>query len=182
MAANAVYHVFNRRTDCQRLFSSRWSYEDFIDLMEHGRSVYGVRVCTYSLMETHWHQAIWVREDGGEDESAFLRWLCTTHALRFRRGSGTRGHGHVYQDRYKAKRAKDAAHYLTVMRYIEANPLNAGLVARAEDWPWSGLAERLSGTPRVISDGPVPLPSNWTDIVNTPAEPDVTGTEVETSV
>jgi putative transposase len=184
MEGNAVYHVFNRRTDCQLLFPTRWSYEDFIDLMAHGQAAYGVRICTYALMSTHWHQAIWVREDGGESETAYLRRLCASHALRFRRRSGTRGHGHVYQDRYKAKKAWNAAQYLALMRYIEANPVKAGLVARAEDWPWSGLAERLTGNPPIIEDGPVPLPSNWIQIVNAcpKTERDVTGTEVETSV
>jgi putative transposase len=58
-------------------------------------------------------------------------------------------------------------HYLTLIRYIEANPLNAGLVDRAEHWPWSGFTERLSGRRRIVDEGPVPLPDDWPDIVNT---------------
>jgi hypothetical protein len=29
-----------------------------------------------------------------------------------------------------------------VMRYVEANPLRAKLVTRAQDWPWSSLSEK----------------------------------------
>jgi hypothetical protein len=34
------------------------------------------------------------------------------------------------------------AHFLTLYRYVEANALRAGLVERAEDWPWGGLYAR----------------------------------------
>jgi len=164
---NRVYHVFNRRTDCQLLFPSPRAYEDFVGLMAKGRRTYDIQVCTYCVMETHWHQAIWVRD--GQDATRvarYLRWLSASHALRFRRRSGTRGHGHVYQDRYKSVAVENVARYLTLLRYIEANPLTAGYVDRAERWPWSGLADRLSGQHRIICEGPFPLPGNWTEIVN----------------
>jgi len=80
----------------------------------------------------------------------------------------------VYQARYNAKPVKDDAHYLTLVRYIEANPRAAGVVDAAEKWPWSSLAERISGRRRIIVDGPVQLPDDWTEIVNGRV-----GTEVE---
>ena len=168
---NRVHHVFNRRTDCQLLFPSPCAYGDFSRLVEEGRAKYSVRICTYCLMDTHWHQAIWVGDQENATQVArYLRWLSSSHALRFRRRSGTRGHGHVYQDRYKSIPVENDAHYLTLMRYIEANPMTVGLVERAERWPWSGFADRLSGRCRIICDGPVPLPTNWTEIVNARAE------------
>jgi putative transposase len=167
LEGNGVYHVYNRRTDRQQLFPSSRAYDDFVHLMARGRERYNVRICTYCLMETHWHQAIWVREqDGATAVSKYLRWLSASHALRFRFASDTRGEGHVYQDRYKAVAVGTDAYYLTLVRYIEANPLIAGLVRRAEDWPWSSLGERLSGRRWIVDDGPVPLPHDWADLVN----------------
>jgi len=166
---NFVYHVFNRRTDRQRLFPTSRAFDDFIHLMETGRERFDVRICTYCLMETHWHQAIWVRDNGATGVSRYLRWLSARHALRFRFVSDTRGHGHVYQDRYKSVQVETDEHYLALMRYIEANPVVAGLVDRAEQWPWSGFAERLSGRRRILNEGPLPLPHDWPDIVNRPS-------------
>ena len=164
---NRVYHVFNRRTDRQRLFPSRRAYRDFLELLEEGRRRYDVRICSYCLMETHWHQSIWVRErDGATNVSKYLRWLECTHAVRFRCVSGTRGHGHVYQDRYQAVPVCTDWHYLILVRYIEANPLVAGLVRRAEDWPWSSLSERLKGNRSILDPGPVVLPDDWPELVN----------------
>jgi len=164
---NRVYHLYNRRTDRQRLFPSPEARDDFLDLLASGRARYRVRICLYCIMDTHWHQAVWIREPSEITVlSDYCRWLSSTHAIRFRIESSTRGDGHVYQDRFKSKPVQGDDHYLTLARYIEANPLAAGLVERAEDWPWSSLYERLSGQRRILADGPVPLPASWIDIVN----------------
>jgi len=168
--SNFAYHLFNRRTDRQVLFPTMRSRDDFLDLLEEGRHGYQVTVCMYCVMETHWHLGVWVRD--ARDANAvgnFVRWLSARHAIRFRIATDTRGNGHVYQDRYKAKPVESIRHYLILTRYIEANPLEAGLVERAEDWRWSSLAERVSGRQRIIVDGPVSLPPNWLEIVNEPA-------------
>ena len=53
------------------------------------------------------------------------------------------------------------------MRYVEANPLTAKLVQRAEDWEWSSLRLRLDGDEQgLLAPAPVPLPVNWTTLVN----------------
>ena len=63
---------------------------------------------------------------------------------------------------------QDDSHYLTVLRYIETNPLRAGLVADAGEWPWSSLAVRQGyDCPFALSDGPVELPSNWAGLLRT---------------
>jgi len=63
-------------------------------------------------------------------------------------------------------------HLLTVLRYIERNPLRAGLVAHAEAWPWSSLpwwsGAFGSPLPPYLHPGPVPRPANWVAWVNEP--------------
>jgi len=39
----------------------------------------------------------------------------------------------------------DEPHLLAAVRYIETNPVRAGLVERPEDWPWSSAAAHLAG-------------------------------------
>jgi len=164
---NVVYHVFNRRTDCQLLFPSPRAFDDFVHLLAEGVERYDAHICAYCVMETHWHQGIWVRDpDAATAVANFLRWLSSSHATRFRFASGTRGRGHVYQDRYTSLPVRSEDHYLTLVRYIEANPLAAGLVTRAEHWPWSSLTDRLSGRRRIAKPGPVALPRDWVQIVN----------------
>ena len=62
-------------------------------------------------------------------------------------------------------------HFLTVCRYVERNPLRAGLARRAEEWPWSGLALRYRDAARateLLCAWPVPPPEDWLTTVNEP--------------
>src|SRR5262249_8533496 len=60
---------------------------------------------------------------------------------------------------------------LAVCRYVERNALRAGLVKRAEDWPWGSLWRRTSGPAEaraLLSPWPVPCPEGWLAFVNEP--------------
>jgi putative transposase len=89
-------------------------------------------------MPNRFHLALWPRGNG--DLSRFMQWLLTTHVRRYHRHY--QSSGHVWQGRFKAFPIQQDEHLLTVLRYIERNPLRAGLVARAEDWLWASLRER----------------------------------------
>jgi len=47
--------------------------------------------------------------------------------------------GHLWQGRYYSC-ALDSGHFLNAIRYVERNPVEAGLAIRAEDYPWSSAA------------------------------------------
>src|SRR5437660_1001492 len=117
-------------------------------------------------MPTHWHLVLWPAADG--QLSPFLRWLTPTHSVRWHQHYHSTGSGHVYQNRFQAFAVAEDEHLLTVLRYVERNPLRAGLVARAEDWPWSSLAERRGGGESAswLHPGPVPLSAQWEGWVN----------------
>ena len=109
---------------------------------------------------------------GDGDLSEFMRWITLTHTQRFHASHRTIGIGHLYQGRFKSFPVQNDGHYLTVMRYIEANPLRAKLVKRAGDWHWSSLAVRQGlEVPFELSEGPLKLPVNWDKLVNQ-IEPD----------
>ena len=76
---------------------------------------------------------------------------------------------------FKAFPIEEDQHVLTVLRYVERNPLRAGLVDRAEDWPWSSLhVGRQRPLLPFLAPGPVPRPSDWPVYVNRPeTEPEL---------
>lgn len=53
--------------------------------------------------------------------------------------------GHVFQGRYKAVLVEREAHLLELVRYVVLNPVRAGMVNDAADWPWSSHAAVLGG-------------------------------------
>lgn len=57
------------------------------------------------------------------------------------------------------------------MRYIERNPVRAGLAASAVDWPWSSVRERLGGRGGLLTALPVALPEGWLGRLDTPETP-----------
>lgn len=124
-----------------------------------------MRLLGYCLMPNHFHLALWPL--GDHDISRWMQWLLTTHVHGYRKTH--RSTGHIWQGRFKAFPIEEDHHLLTVLRYIERNPLRAGLVARAEDWPWSSLP--AWGQPALLpflDPGPLPRPANWVAYVNRP--------------
>jgi putative transposase len=70
---------------------------------------------------------------------------------------------------FKAFPIQEDEHLLVVLRYIERNPLRAGLVERAEDWSWSSLRAIAGGrTEPLLDSGPIPRGQGWVEAVNAP--------------
>jgi putative transposase len=125
------------------------------------------RLLAWCVMGNHWHFVAWPRQDG--ELSRFFGYLGLMHATRWQVAHGTVGTGHVYQSRFKSFMIQRDEHLLWVLRYVERNALRAGLVKRAEDWPWGSLHARLHGEPEVkalLSAWPIDRPANWTAQVN----------------
>jgi putative transposase len=60
-------------------------------------------------------------------------------------------------------------HLLTVLRYVEGNPLRAGLVSSAKEWLWSSHKERIcKGKNSLVEDVPIKLPANWDRYIDEP--------------
>jgi putative transposase len=77
-------------------------------------------------MPNHFHLVLWPRGDG--DLSRWMQWLLTSHVRRYHRHYG--GSGHVWQGRFKAFPVQKDRHLLIALRYVERNPVRAGLVER----------------------------------------------------
>src|SRR4029078_883694 len=152
------YHVLNRGNGQAEVFHKEADYAAFVDLMVEANERLPLRILGYVLMPNHFHLVLWPRGDG--DLSRWMQWLLTAHVRRYHRHY--HGSGHVWQGRFKAFPIEQDEHLLTVLRYVERNPLRANLVERAEDWQWSSL--RLF-TPRPQVDwlhaGPVPRGRTW---------------------
>ena len=179
-----VYHVLNRANARTQIFDSPADYELFEQVLEQGHERVAMRPVAYCLMPNHWHLVLWPQGDG--DLSEFMRWLTVTHTQRWHASHGTAGAGHVYQGRYKSfpvQRTRPSAEarrqgmleggdaVLSVLRYVERNPLRAKLARRAEAWAYSSLHVRAGGTlggDIPLTDPPGGLPAGWANWVNQP--------------
>jgi putative transposase len=159
-----VYHALNRANGRLRIFKKARDFEAFEELLAEGLERFDMRMCGYCIMGNHWHFVLWPKADG--DLSRFMQWITGTHSRRWHSAHGTVGCGHLYQGRYKSFPVQSNAYYLTLMRYVECNPLRAGLVKKASQWLWSSLAIRTGADkPITLSKGPVALPKQWMQMV-----------------
>ena len=94
-----------------------------------------------------------------------MAWITNTHVKRYREHYHDTMGGHLYQGRFKSFPVQEDDHFLTVLRYVEANPLRAKLVSRAGEWPWSGESLRNGEFAPLFSDWPVPRPLDWSECV-----------------
>ena len=161
----SVHHVVNRGNRKGTIFHERGDFLAFLDVLSEAIGRYGMRLIAFCIMRNHWHLVLWPRED--VSISAFMHWLTSTHVRRYHTHYQLTGTGHLYQDRYRNDVCRDDRGVLAVMRYVEGNPLAAGIVQRAQDYEWSSLRLRERGDVYgVLSPVPIVLPSNWTAFVN----------------
>ena len=145
-----IYHIINRGNGRQCVFQKDGDYQTFLDLLGQMLEQFDIVLFAYCLMPNHFHLLVKVYK--GEDLSRGMQWFTTTHVRRYHRHYGTSGH--VWQGRFKSFGIQDDNHFITVARYVEGNPVRAGLVESAIDWCWSSHRERFEGlAPQV----PVPL-------------------------
>jgi putative transposase len=97
--------------------------------------------------------------------------MTMTHAQRWKHAHAAVGQGHLYQGRFKSFPIEQDEHLLTVLRYVERNPVRAAMVKRAEQWRWGSAYVRQSNSHELaglLSAWPVDRPRRWLETVNEP--------------
>jgi len=166
-----IYHVLNRGVGRQNLFDDPGDFAAFVRVLHDVLQVEPMRILGYCLMSNHWHLVVWPSHDG--QLSRFMQRLTITHVRRWVEYRRRVGWGSIYQGRYQSFPVQKDEHLLTLLRYVERNPLRANLVSRAQDWRWSSLGRREGASdPQVplipLSSPPLARPRDWIDWVNRP--------------
>jgi len=165
LADGYFYHVINRGNGKQKIFHKDQDFAVFIQIMKEAKKHFSIDIFAYCLMPNHFHMVLMPNQP--DHLSMWMHWLMSTHANRYRQHYKTTGH--LWQGRFKSFIIQNDEHLITVLRYVEANPLRAGLVFSAKDWLWSSLRERIDErTETIISDLPFELSSDWIKFVDEP--------------
>ncbi len=179
-----IYHLINRGNGQQQVFHKEGDFQAFTALLVELSARYAVDVFAWCLMSNHYH--LIVRANTASDLSRGMHWFQTTHVRRYHKHYGSSGH--LWQGRYKSFAIENDEQLLTVIRYIEANPVRAKMVDSAVKWPWSSHRYRPgtagTGSAGAFSEGacpvdndnhsnilaplPIALPQPWTAYVDAP--------------
>jgi len=140
IAPGYPHHITQRGNRRQQTFFRDEDYAAYKRLMSEWCARHGVAVWAYCLMPNHVHLiAVPGSEDGlrlaiGEAHRRYTR------LVNFREG----WRGHLWQGRF-ASFPMDESHLLAAARYVELNPVRAGIVASPEDYRWSSASAHMSG-------------------------------------
>jgi len=134
------HHVTQRGNRRQNTFFCEHDYRQYLDLLAEAKSTAGVDVWAYCLMPNHVHLVVVPEHQDGL--SALFGEAHRRYTRRVNLREGWRGH--LWQERFHSF-VMDECHLISAVRYVELNPVRAGICARAEEWPWSSAAAHIKG-------------------------------------
>ena len=160
---HGIYHVLNRGNVRQTVFFKDADYRVFMELLAESKRRFEIKLFAYCLMPNHFHFVVQCPK--AKCYSDWMHWLTTTHVTRYLRHYD--GSGHVWQGRFKSFLVQTDEYLLTVLRYVEANPIRAGMVDFADQWLWSSHNQRIGKVRNELLDKPpMAMPLAWEEWVN----------------
>jgi putative transposase len=142
----AFYHVTSRTNDKNKVFEGKLGKKIMLMVLSEAKEKYHFRLSNFCVMPNHIHLLIEPRE--GTDLSMIMRWIKTRSAKSWNFIHGSRNH--VWGERYFARAIKDPEDYETVMRYIDYNPVEAGLALAPSEWKASGAYYKAQNLPGLV--------------------------------
>ncbi|MEK7857738.1 MAG: transposase [Elusimicrobiota bacterium] len=131
-----MFHITVRGNDKQDIFLDDADRRDFLNRLKETKAQRPFTLYAYCLMSNHFHLLLEVDDC---PTSVVMQKLLTGYSQHF---NSRHGHvGHVFQGRFTDRLCQRDSYFLALIRYIHLNPVRAGMVQKADDWPWSSHGE-----------------------------------------
>ena len=145
---NALYHVTSRGDRLEAIFDNDGDRYALLEVVARGAARFDAIVIAYCLMSNHYH---FVLQTHRPNLSRLMRHINGVYTQTYNRRHGKVGH--LFQGRFKAVLIDSDAYLLEVCRYVDLNPVRAGMVANPGDWAWSSYRTHAgSATPSLWLD------------------------------
>jgi len=129
------HHVTQRGVRSLDVFRDDDDRRAYLELLGEQSARFGLKFLAWCLMSNHLHLVAVPEVERALALAVGEAHRRYTRLVNFRAGV----RGHLFQERFHSC-VLDERHLLAAARYAELNPVRAGLVRRAEDWPWSSAA------------------------------------------
>jgi REP element-mobilizing transposase RayT len=133
--AGGLYHITARGDRREAIYFSESDRKVWLDLLREVCSIHNWRCHAWCQMTNHYHLVI---ETPDGNLTRGMRQLNGRYAQYVNRTQ--RRVGHLFQGRYTAILVEKDSYLIELARYVVLNPVRAGMVNDATEWPWSSYA------------------------------------------
>jgi putative transposase len=130
--AGAIYHVTSRGDRKERIFIDDDDRRRLLQVIAQGMLRFDAEVLAFCLMGNHYHLVL---RTGQANLSRLMRHINGEYTQAFNRRHDLGGH--LFQGRFNAILVDSDSYLMELCRYVELNPVRAGLVSSVDDWAWS---------------------------------------------
>jgi putative transposase len=138
----AVYHVTSRGDRREAIYLDDADRVAHLAIIERAMERFDAQVLAYCLMGNHFHLVLHTQQ---ANLSRLMRHVNGVYTQAYNHRHDLVGH--LFQGRFKAILVDRDAYLLALCRYVERNPVAAGMVARVGDWPWSSYRAHVGAVP-----------------------------------
>jgi len=144
----ALFHVLARGNAREDIYRAKADYALFLEILGQTTDRYGWICHAYCLMTNHYHLVV---ETPRANLSTGMRQLNGLYARRFNLRHGRCGH--VFEARFRSILVEKETHLHALCRYLDLNPVRAGIVTRPADYSWSShrATAGLCAPPRFLT-------------------------------
>ena len=139
--AGMPHHVVQRGNNRQPCFFSEANYRIYLDWLKENAASTGCAIHAYVLMTNHVHLLV------TPEESSSLAALMKQQSQRYAQYINRHydRSGSLWEGRFRSRITEDDRYVLACYRYIELNPVRAGMVEHPGDYPWSSYRANGEG-------------------------------------
>lgn len=154
------HHVIQRGNNRQPIFASPADYQMMLELLDENARKFGVAIHAYVLMGNHFH--LLATPQTAQSLPQMMQAVGRRYVRYF--NDTQKRTGTLWEGRYKSTVIQTERYLLACMAYIDLNPVRAGMVVQARDYPWSSHVHYIGlRTDKLIT----PHPQVW-ELGNTP--------------
>ncbi|MEE4378673.1 MAG: transposase [Candidatus Competibacteraceae bacterium] len=139
-------HVVQRGHNRVAVFFADFDYLEYLKRLRQAAEAHGCVIHAYALMTNHIHLLLTPER---KESVGLLFQAIGRHYVRYINTTYHR-HGSLWEGRYKASLVDSSGYLLTCMRYIEMNPVRAGMVDHPAEYRWSSYVANASGDGNAI--------------------------------
>ena len=149
LVPNCPHHIVQRGHNRKAVFLDDQDYSYYLENLKEWKTELGIKLYAWCLMTNHIHLVV----EPGNDAMTLSHLMKRVNGRQTAYVNKLEGRsGSLWQGRYKASPIQQENYLLCCCRYVELNPVRAGMVSHAKDYPWSSYIVRFTVKDKSLLD------------------------------